>query len=180
MSGHSKQLARFEARSAPASTGYLVKASSDGCRLTKRCTSRSTTPPACYVEVLADEQKENDRWIPGRAVGWFSEQGITCRGSFSDNGPLLPLWRLAKKPVRAFGSQAHFPHQALHAADQRGKGERFIKNHLAEWAFTLTPTKHRMNATAATPLSGGIYNGRQVPHALGGLTPQQLPSSGFC
>ncbi|WP_235300158.1 DDE-type integrase/transposase/recombinase [Synechococcus sp. GFB01] len=39
-----------------------------------------------YVEVLADEQKATTTGFLARAVGWFSEQGITCRRVLSDNG----------------------------------------------------------------------------------------------
>jgi hypothetical protein len=39
-----------------------------------------------YVEVLPDEQKATTVGFLARAVGWFSQQGITCRRVLSDNG----------------------------------------------------------------------------------------------
>ncbi len=39
-----------------------------------------------YVEPLADEQKATSIGFLARAVGCFSEQGITCHRVLSDNG----------------------------------------------------------------------------------------------
>jgi len=44
------------------------------------------------MEVLPDDQKATLVGSLIRAVGWFSEQGITCRYVLSDNGLLLSLW----------------------------------------------------------------------------------------
>jgi hypothetical protein len=41
-----------------------------------------------YVEVLADEQKDTTVGFLARAIGWLSEQGITCRRILSDKGRL--------------------------------------------------------------------------------------------
>ena len=44
------------------------------------------TPPAwpAWRCVLADEQKATTGGFLTRAVGWFGEQGITCRRVLSD------------------------------------------------------------------------------------------------
>ena len=53
-----------------------------------------------YVEVLADEQRATTVGFLARAVGWFSEQGISCcRGVLSDHGPATaPV--IGEKPFR--------------------------------------------------------------------------------
>jgi len=108
---------------------------------TRRCTSRSTTPPAwpsnrevsCgkHVEILTDEQKATTVGFLARALGWFSEQGITCRRVLSDNefSYRSDEWRKARsaldiKPIR---TKPYTP-------QANGKAERFIKTLLAEWA----------------------------------------------
>ncbi len=70
-----------------------------------------------YVEVLPDEQKATTVGFLARAVGWFNEQGITCRRILSDNGSAYRSgeWRKACKALR---SQSD-PHQAVHAMHQR-------------------------------------------------------------
>ena len=60
-----------------------------------------------YVEVLPNEQQSTTVGFLVRAVGWFSEQGMTCRRILSDNGSAYRsgAWReacrsMAIKPIR--------------------------------------------------------------------------------
>ena len=122
-----------------------------------------------YVEVLADEQRATTVGFLARAVGWFSEQGITCRRILSDNGPAYRSgdWRKAcqaldLKPIR---TKPYTP-------QTNGKAERFIKTLLAEWAYVMAyQTSEERNRWLPRYL--GIYNGHRCHMALGGLTPQQ-------
>ncbi len=87
-----------------------------------------------YVEVLADEQKATTVGFLARAVGWFSEQGITCRRILSDNGPAYRSgdWRKACRvlDLRPIRTKPYTP-------QTNGKAERFIKTLLAEWAYVI-------------------------------------------
>lgn len=76
-----------------------------------------------HVEVLADEQKATTIRFLARVVGWFSEQGITCRRILSDSDPTHRSgdWRKAYrgldlKPIstKPYTSQIN------------GKADRFI------------------------------------------------------
>ena len=58
-----------------------------------------------YVEVLPDEQQSTTVGFLVRAVGWFSEQGMTCRRILSDS-------------LQDHGDQAD-TNQALHTTNQR-------------------------------------------------------------
>jgi transposase InsO family protein len=77
-----------------------------------------------YVKVLPDEQQNTTIGFLVRAVGWFSEQGLTCRRILSDNGSAYRsgAWRkacktMAIKPIR---TKPYTP-------QTNGKAERFIK-----------------------------------------------------
>jgi len=76
-----------------------------------------------YVEVLPDEQQSTTVGFLVRAVGWFSEQGMTCRRILSDS-------------LQDHGDQAD-TNQALHKPQTNGKAERFIKTLLNEWAYAM-------------------------------------------
>jgi len=121
--------------SATASPATVVKLL-PRCGLRKRCTSRidDATRPG-YVEECWLMSRGDDRGFPwARAVGWFSEQGITLSAILSDNGPFLNRsgdWR--KACSRHWNLKSH-PHKAPHAADQR-EAERFIKT---SWRNGLT------------------------------------------
>ncbi len=104
-----------------------------------------------------------------RALGWFSEQGITCRRILSDNGPSCRSgdWRkachaLALKPIRT----------KPYSPQTNGKAECFIKTLLAEWAYVIAyQTSEERNRWLPRYL--GILNGNRCQMAFGGLTPQQ-------
>ena len=97
-----------------------------------------------YVEMLAYEQKGTTVGFLARAVGWFSEQGITCRRVPSDNGAsdrssdwrkgcrALDMKRIRTKP---------------YTPQTNGKAKRFIK---LSWQNgpTSSPISHRLNATS--------------------------------
>jgi len=110
-------------------TGDRRQGSSRGAGYEK-CTSRSNDATRLgYVEVLADEQKETNRWIPGRASGLVSLSGDTCRRILQTKRPLLRSGRLAKSLSRLEISSPS--HQALHAADQTGRPNVSSKTILA-------------------------------------------------
>jgi len=77
-------------------------------------------------------RKADNRWLPRRAVGWFSGTGdhLVGRILFSDQRPLLSLGLTGEKlraldlnPIRT---------KPLHP-QTNGKGERFIKPSIVEW-----------------------------------------------
>ncbi len=93
-----KQLARFE-RVGRRITGDRRLGCSRGAGYAKVHVAIDDATRIAYVEVFADEQKPATIGFQARAVGWFSEQGITCRRVLSDNGSTYRSgdWR---KPVR--------------------------------------------------------------------------------
>jgi len=163
-----KQLARFE-RVGHRITGDRRQGSSRGAGYEKVHVAIDDATRLAYVEVLADEQRATTVGFLARAVGWFSEQGITCRRILSDNGPAYRSsdWRRAcraldLKPIR---TKPYTP-------QTNGKAERFIKTLLAEWAYVIAyRTSEERNRWLPRYL--GIYNGHRCHMALGGLTPQQ-------
>ena len=163
-----KQLARFE-RVGHRITGDRRQGCSPGAGYEKVHVAIDDATRLAYVEVLADEQRATTVGFLARAVGWFSEQGITCRRILSDNGPAYRSgdWRKAcqaldLKPIR---TKPYTP-------QTNGKAERFIKTLLAEWAYVMAyQTSEERNRWLPRYL--GIYNGHRCHMALGGLTPQQ-------
>ena len=163
-----KQLARFE----PVGhriTGDSRQGCSRGAGDEKVHVAIDDATRLAYVEVLADEQKATTIGFLARAIGWFSEQGITCRQVLSDNGSAYRSgdWRnacqtLDLKPIRT----------RTYTPQTNGKTERFIKTILAEWAcviaYQISEERNRW-----LPRYLGIYNGNRCHMALGGLSPQQ-------
>ena len=104
-----------------------------------------------------------------RAVGGYSEQGITCRRVLSDNGSAYRFgdWRkacqaLELKPIR---SKAYTP-------QTNGKAEQSIMTLLVEWVFVIAyRTSEESNRWL--PSSLRIWKGHRCPMALGSLRPQQ-------
>jgi transposase InsO family protein len=163
-----KQLARFE-RVGHRITGDRRHGSTRGAGYEKVHVAIDDATRLAYVEVLPDEQKATTIGFLVRAVGWFSEQGITCRRILSDNGPAYRSgeWRKAcraldLKPIR---TKPYTP-------QTNGKAERFIKTLLAEWAYVIAyQTSEERNRWLPRYLV--IYNGHRCHMALGGLSPQQ-------
>lgn len=79
------QLARFE-RLGHRTTGDRCQGCSRGAGYEKVHVAIDDTTRLAYVELLADEPRATTVGFLARAVGWFSEQGITYRRFFSDNG----------------------------------------------------------------------------------------------
>jgi hypothetical protein len=128
-----KQLARFE-RVGHRITGGRRHGCTRGVGYEKVHVAIDDATRLAYVEVLADEQKATNLGFLARAVGWFSEQGITCRRDLSDNGPSCRSgdWRKACRamdlnPIR---TKPYTPRT-------NGKAERFIKILLAESAHVI-------------------------------------------
>ncbi|MEB3202407.1 MAG: DDE-type integrase/transposase/recombinase, partial [Synechococcus sp.] len=122
-----------------------------------------------YVEVLPDEQKATTVGFLARAVGWFSEQGITCRRVLSDNGSSYRSgeWRKACSAMDLKHSRTK-----PYTPRTNGKAERFIKTLLGEWAYAI-PFQTSVERNRWLPRYLGLYNGRRCHMALGGLSPQQ-------
>jgi len=163
-----KQLARFE-RVGHRLTGDGRQGSTRGAGYEKVHVAIDDATRLAYVEVLADEQKATTVGFLARAVGWFSEQGITCRRVLSDNGSSYRSgeWRkacqaLALKPIR---TRPYTP-------QTNGKAERFIKTLLAEWAYVIAYQSSEQR-NRCLPRYLGIYNGHRCHMVLGGLSPQQ-------
>jgi transposase InsO family protein len=122
-----------------------------------------------YVVVFADELIATTLGFLARAVGWFSEQGITCRRVLSDNGPAYRSGDSRKacraldlKPIR---TKPYTPRT-------NGKTEGFIKTLLTAWAYVIAyQTSEERNCWLPRYL--GIDNGTRCQMALGGLSPQQ-------
>ena len=163
-----KQLARFEPVGNRIS-GDRRQGSSRGAGYERVHVAVDDATRLAYVEVLADEQKETTIGFLARTVGWFSEQGITCRRVFSDNGSAYRSgdWRkacqaLGLKPIR---TKPYTP-------QTNGKAERFIKTLLTEWAYVISyQTSEELNCWLPRYL--GIYNRHRFHMALGGLSPLQ-------
>jgi len=163
-----KQLARFE-RVGHRITGDRRQGCSRGAGYEKVHVAIDDATRLAYVEVLPDEQKATTVGFLARALGWFSEQGITCRRVLSDNGSSYRSgeWRKAcsaldLKPIR---TRPYTPRT-------NGKAERFIKTLLGEWAYAMAfQTSEERKRWLPRYLR--LYNDRRCHMALGGLTPQQ-------
>ena len=163
-----KQLARFE------QVGHRISSDrrqgcSRGAGYEKVHVAVDDATRLAYVEVLPDEQKATTIGFLTRAVGWFSEQGITCRRVLSDNGSSYRSgeWRKAcsaldLKPIR---TKPYTPRT-------NGKAERFIRTLLGEWAYAM-PFQTSEERKRWLPRDLWLYNGRRCYMALGGLSLQQ-------
>jgi transposase InsO family protein len=145
-----KQLARFE-RVGHRITGDRRQGSSRGAGYEKVHVAIDDSTRLANVEVLADEQKATTIGFLARAVGWFSEQGITCRRILSDNGSAYRSgdWRKAcraldLRPIRTK------PYTPQPMARPSGSSRRSWRNGL-----TPSPTRHQRNATAGYPAIWG-------------------------
>jgi transposase InsO family protein len=122
-----------------------------------------------YVEVLPDEQKATTVGFLARAVGWFSQQGITCRRVLSDNGSAYRsgAWRKAcmALDLRAIPTKPYTPRT-------NGKAERLIQTLCREWAYGM-PSQTSEERKRWLPRYLRLYNQRRCHRALGGLSPQQ-------
>ena len=163
-----KQLARFE-RVGHRITGDRRQGCSRGAGYEKVHVAVDDATRLAYVEVLPDERKATTVGFLARAVGWFSQQGITCRRVLSDNGSSYRSgeWRKAcgaldLKPIR---TRPYTPRT-------NGKAERFIKTLLGEWAYAM-PFQTSAERNSWLPRYLGLYNGHRCHMALGGLSPQQ-------
>jgi transposase InsO family protein len=163
-----KQLARFE-RVGHRITGDRRQGCSRGAGYEKVHVAVDDATRLAYVEVLPDEQKATTVGFLARAVGWFSEQGITCRRVLSDNGSAYRSgdWRRAcrtldLKPIR---TKPYTPRT-------NGKAERFIQTLCREWAYGM-PFQTSEERKRWLPRYLRLYNDRRCHMALGGLSPQQ-------
>jgi hypothetical protein len=116
-----KQLARFE-RVGHRITGDRRQGCSRGAGYEKVHVAIEDATRLAYVEVLPDEQKATTVGFLARAVGWFSQQGITCRRVLSDNGSAYRsgAWRKACKTLdlRSTRTKPYTPRT-------NGKAERY-------------------------------------------------------
>jgi len=122
-----------------------------------------------YVEVAADEQKRRP-WNSCPSASLVSEQGIhLVRWILQNNGPLLPIWELAEKPVAPWNLKPIAPSPTR--PDQRRRAERFHQNPSAE-GLRIALTQTSMNQPDGTPYLGSITaaGAHMAPRCL---TPQQ-------
>jgi hypothetical protein len=116
-----KQLARFE-RVGHRITGDRRQGTSRGAGYEKVHVAVDDATRLAYVEVLPDEQKATTVGFLARAVGWFSQQGITCRRVLSDNGSAYRsgAWRKACRALdlRPIRTKPYTPRT-------NGKAERY-------------------------------------------------------
>jgi transposase InsO family protein len=163
-----KQLARFK-RVGHRITGDRRQGCSRGAGYEKVHVAIDDATRLAYVEVLPDEQKATTVGFLARAVGWFSEQGITCRRVLSDNGSAYRsgAWRKACKTLdlRAIRTKPYTPRT-------NGKAERFIQTLCREWAYGM-PFQTSEERKQWLPRYLRLYNQRRCHMALGGLSPQQ-------
>ena len=140
-----KQLARFE-RVGHRITGDRRHGCSRGAGYEKHVAIDDATRLA-YVEVLADELRATTVGFLGRAVGWFSKQGITCRRVLPDNGPAYRSgdWRKACRP---WISSPSAPSPTRHAptANRSVSSKPSWRNGL-----TSSPTRHQRNTIVGYP-----------------------------
>lgn len=163
-----KQLARFE-RVGHRITGDRRQGCSRGAGYEKVHVAVDDATRLAYVEVLPDEQKATTVGFLARAVGWFSQQGITCRRVLSDNGSAYRsgAWRKACRALdlRPVRTKPYTPRT-------NGKAERFIQTLCREWAYGLAfQTSEERKRWLPRYLR--LYNDRRCHMALGGLSPQQ-------
>ncbi len=121
------------------------------------------------MEVLTGEQKATTVGFLARAIGWFSEHGITCRRVLSDNGSAYRScdWRKACQALvlKPTCTKAYTP-------QTNGKAERFIKTLLAEWAYAMA-FQNSEERNRWLPRYLAIYNRLRKHSALGWRSPQQ-------
>ena len=163
-----KQLARFE-RVGHRITGDRRQGCSRGAGYEKVHVAIDDATRLAYVEVLPDEQKATTVGFLARAVGWFSQQGITCQRVLSDNGSAYRsgAWRKACKTLdlRPIRTKPYTPRT-------NGKAERFIQTLCREWAYGMAfQTSEERKRWLPRYLK--LYNQRRCHMALGGLSPQQ-------
>jgi transposase len=161
-------LARFE-RVGHRITGDRRQGCSRGVGYEKVHVAVDDATQLVYVEVLPDEQKATTVGFLARAVGWFNEQGITCRRILSDNGSAYRSgeWRKACKaldlnPIR---TKPYTPRT-------NGKAERLIQTLCREWAYGM-PFQTSDERNCWLPLYLMLHNKRRCHMALADLTPQQ-------
>jgi len=163
-----KQLARFE-RVGHRITGDRRQGCSRGAGYEKVHVAIDDATRLAYVEVLPDEQKATTVGFLARAVGWFSEQGITCRRVLSDNGSAYRsgAWRKACRTLdlRPIRTRPYTPRT-------NGKAERFIQTLCREWAYGMA-FQTSQERKRWLPRYLRLYNDRRCHMALGGLSPQQ-------
>jgi len=147
-----KQLARFE-RVGHRITGDRRQGCSRGAGYEKVHVAIDDATRLAYVEVLADEQKATAIGFLARAVGWFTEQGISCRRILSDNGPAYRSsdWRRAcraldLKPIR---TKPYTP-------QTNGKAERVHQNSPGGVGVRHRLPDLRGTQPMAAPLSGDL------------------------
>jgi transposase InsO family protein len=163
-----KQLARFE-RVGHRITGDRRQGCSRGAGYEMVHVAIDDATRLAYVEVLPDEQKATTVGFLARAVGWFSQQGITCRRVLSDNGSAYRsgAWRKAcmALDLRAIPTKPYTPRT-------NGKAERLIQTLCREWAYGM-PSQTSEERKRWLPRYLRLYNQRRCHRALGGLSPQQ-------
>ncbi len=120
-----------------------------------------------FVEVLADERKETVTAFLGRAVAWFSEQGVTVERLMTDNGPGYRS-KLHRRACEAAGIRHLFTRP--YRPRTNGKAERFIRTLLESWAYQRPYATSAERRSALGPFVTR-YNTKRSHRSLNGQTP---------
>ncbi len=122
-----------------------------------------------FVEVLDDERKETVTAFLGRAVAWFSDQGVTVERLMTDNGSGYRS-KLHRKACQALGIRHLFTRP--YRPRTNGKAERFIRTLLDGWAYQRPYATSAERRGALEPFLTR-YNTQRPHRSLNGQTPQQ-------
>ena len=119
-----------------------------------------------YAEILDDETGASCSAFLGRALAWFSQQGITVRALLTDNGTGYRSHRFREACL-----QQRLRHQRTrpYTPQTNGKAERFIQTMLREWAYSRS---YPSSDERAGQLNPWLYHyNRHRPHASLGYLP---------
>jgi transposase InsO family protein len=120
-----------------------------------------------YAEILADERKETASAFITRAIGFFSERGITVERVLTDNGSCYRSREFAR--TLADAGVAH-RRTRPYRPQTNGKVERFNLTLKWEWAYART---YESNASRTAELDRWLhdYNYHRPHMAHGGRAP---------
>jgi len=153
--------------------GPSRQGSSPRCRLRKGARREfDDAPRLAFVEVLADEQKEDDRWDswPVPSAGSLSRGSPWSADPLRDNAPLTASgdWRKAVAPLDSQCPSAHKPY----TPQNNGGRPTVHQNHPGGMGLRDRLQTSDERKRWLTPAIWGSIT-QQVPHGSRCLTPQQ-------
>lgn len=119
-----------------------------------------------YSEILDDERKETAAEFMGRALAFFSTQGVTVTAVMTDNGSCYK----SKLFNEVLGENIKHRYTRPYRPQTNGKVERFNRTLAAEWAYA-TAYSSEDERTAAYVGWLHYYNHHRPHTGIGGLTP---------